>query len=422
MSAASELLRIDRARSAERIRREVETLTGPAFTRSQTSICRYAYTPEYRRTLDHFTAAFEQIGYTVAEDAVGNLVAQNVPAGERVFGLGSHCDSNRNGGPWDGTLGVVVALEVCRLAAEHALELPLRAISFLEEEGSGFGQMLLGSRIAAGRVTDADLTEHVRALDDGRPFAAHAAEAGYAPDRWREASRTLDDLDGWIETHIEQARTLQDEGLALGIVETIAGYVHADVEIRGRADHAGGTPMDARVDALAVAGEVVLELERRAREAGNATVGTVGELAVEPGLINAIPGGVRLSLDVRGPDGDAVRGVVDGLVAFAEAAGARRGATVAYAERQQLAPTPMDGAIVDALAGAAAAAGVAHKRMISGAAHDTMCVADRAPTAMLFVPCRDGISHAPDESADPADAALAAEVALNALLRLRAAR
>lgn len=117
-----------------------------------------------------------------------------------------------------------------------------------------------------------------------------------------------------------------------------------------------------------------------------------------------------------------MRNVVDGVVAFAEAAAARRGATVAFAERQRLAPTPMDDAIVAALAASAQAAGIPHRRMISGAAHDTMCVADRAPTAMLFVPCRDGISHAPDESADPSDAALAAEVALNALLRLQRAR
>jgi allantoate deiminase len=409
---------IDRERSRERIANDVRTLAGPDYTRSETAICRYAYTPEYRRTLDYFGAAFRALGFDVWEDAVGTLVAQNVPRGSRVFGLGSHCDSNRNGGPWDGTLGVVVALEVCRLAREHGIELPLRAISFLEEEGSGFGQMLLGSRICAGRVDEADLRERIRALDDGRSFWEHAEEAGHLPARWRECAAVLDDLAGWVECHIEQGRVLQDAGERLGVVDAIAGYVHADLRIGGRADHAGATPMGARVDAMAVGAEVVLELERLATAAGHNTVGTVGEVEVSPGLINVVPGGARVALDIRGTDDDAFRGVARDIMRFAEQAAERRGATARSAERQSIPATPMDPALVGALDDAAAASGVPYRRMPSGAAHDTMCVADRAPCAMVFVPCRDGISHSPDEDADPGDAALACEVVLNALASL----
>ena len=165
-----EHLAIDRERSAARIERDVETLGGPAYTTTPEAIRRYAYIPEYRNTLDYFTRELEAIGFDVYEDPVGNLVARNRPRGEKVFGIGSHCDSNRNGGKWDGTMGVVTALEVCRLSAEHGLDLPLQVISFLEEEGSGFGQMLLGSRIMAQRVTEEDLRERFRALDDGRSF------------------------------------------------------------------------------------------------------------------------------------------------------------------------------------------------------------------------------------------------------------
>src|SRR5581483_4431306 len=138
-------------------------------------------------------------------------------------------------------------------------------ISFLEEEGSGFGQMLLGSRIVAGRVTEEELRERFRAIDDGRSFSEHAREAGYEPERWRECARILDDLTGWIEMHIEQARVLQDTGNRIGIVTAIAGYVHGDVWVHGRGDHAGATPMDFRADPGPVAAECVLELERLAR-------------------------------------------------------------------------------------------------------------------------------------------------------------
>jgi hydantoinase/carbamoylase family amidase len=415
---AAQVLSIDRERSAARIERDIEALAGPEFTVSSEAIRRYAYTPVYRNTLDYFTRALEELGFTVSEDPVGTLIARNRPPGEPVFGVGSHCDSNRNGGRYDGTMGVVTALEVCRLNAEHGLDLPLQLISFLEEEGSGFGQMLLGSRIMLQRVTEEELRESFRAIDDGRSFWEHAEDAGYEPRRWRESIHALDDLTGWIEMHIEQARVLQDTGNRIGLVHTIAGYVHADVFVEGRGDHAGATPMDLRLDPTTVLAECVLELERLATAAGQGTVGTVGEIEVDPGLINAIASRVRFSLDIRGPVEEAYHGVADEIAAFAERAATARGMRAAVRRRQMLSPTPLDGGIVDALDAAAAATGEPYIRMHSGAAHDTMCVADRVPSAMVFVPCVDGISHHPAESADPADAALAAEIILGAIAEL----
>src|SRR4051794_26415709 len=230
---------IERNRSAERIERDIETLAGSDYTLSGEAIRRYAYTDVYRRTLDYFGRELRALGFDVDEDPVGTLVARNRPRGEPVFGVGSHWDSNRNGGKYDGTMGVATALEVCRLNEELGLGLPLQLISFLEEEGSGFGQMLLGSRIIAQRVTEEDLKETFRSLDDGRSFWEHAEAAGYEPERWRECSHVLDDLIGWIEMHIEQARVLQDTVKRIGIVNAIAGYVHADVVVHGRGDHAG---------------------------------------------------------------------------------------------------------------------------------------------------------------------------------------
>lgn len=407
--------KIDRQRSAERIRRDVEALAGPAYTLSPKAIRRYAYTDVYRSTLGYFRQAWEELGFTVSEDPIGNLVARNRPLGEPVFGVGSHCDSNRNGGKWDGTLGVVCALEVCRVNAELGLDLPLQAISFLEEEGSGFGQMVLGSRIVVGRVDEQDLRERIRALDDGRSFWEHAEEAGYDPSRWRDCAHILDDLIGWIELHIEQARVLQDTGRRVGVVSAIAGYVHGDIRIEGRADHAGATPMDMRRDSAVVAAEAIVELERLARAAGSGTVGTVGEIEVSPGLINAIPGRTRISLDVRGPDDDAVQRVIAGINEFAQRAAGRREMVAAYSQRQTVPATPMDDRLVAALEAAARATGEPFMTMVSGAAHDTMSVAARVPSAMVFVPCRDGLSHTPEEDADPADAALGVEVMLGAI-------
>jgi hydantoinase/carbamoylase family amidase len=408
---------IDRAASAQRIARDVETLAGPDYTLSDEAIRRYAYTDVYRNTLQFFTNELDALGFDVYHDPVGTLVGRNRPVGQAVFGIGSHCDSNRNGGKYDGTLGVVAALEVCRLARDHDLDLPLQVISFLEEEGSGFGQMLLGSRIVAQRMSEDDLRA-LTALDDGRGFWEHAEEAGYTPESWRDAAHILDDLTGWIELHIEQGRALQDAGDRLGLVTAIAGYIHGDIWIEGRADHAGATPMDARRDAAAIAAEVILELERLARDAGGGTVGTVGEIEVDPGLINVVPGRVRLSVDVRGVDEEGFRAVAHRIFVYAEQAASARGTSASFQLRQSAPVTRLDENVIVALDQAAARSGAPYRRMHSGAAHDTMCVAERVPSAMVFIPCKDGISHSPLEEADPEDAALAAEVMLNAIVAL----
>jgi acetylornithine deacetylase/succinyl-diaminopimelate desuccinylase-like protein len=266
------MVTIERSRSRERIARDIENLSGSDYTVSSEAIRRYAYIPVYRNTLDYFTRALEELGFEVGEDPVGTLVARNVPAGEPAFGIGSHCDSNRNGGRFDGTLGVVTALEVCRLNHELELGLPLLLRWFSEEAGWGFGPMLLGSGGRAQRGAEA---------------------AGYEPSRWRESIHVLDGLTGWIEMHIEQGRVLQDTGNRIGIVQAIAGYVHADLVVHGRADHAGATPMDFRLDPGLVVAECILELERLTRAAGGGTVGTVGEIEVHPSLINACPEWIR---------------------------------------------------------------------------------------------------------------------------------
>jgi allantoate deiminase len=408
---------IDRARSAGRIERDVETLAGPGFTRAAGAIRRHGYTDEYRRTVGYVSEQLEQLGFAVGEDPIGTLVARNRPPGEPVFGLGSHCDSNRNGGRYDGTLGVVAALEVCRLDRELGLGLPLQVMSFFEEEGSGFGFGLLGSRVMTQRVTEAELRA-LRGLDDGRPFWEQAEAAGHAPGRWRESIRALDTLTGWIELHIEQGRVLQDGGFRVGIVDAITGFVQADLVVRGRADHAGATPMDQRLDPGPVAGACLLELERLARATPVAAVATIGEIEARPGQITAIPESVRLSLDIRSVDAETFRGIARDIAVFAEREAAVRGLTAEYRERQTVEPTALSPEVVAALQGAAGRTGEPWTTLPSRALHDTALLADHVPSAMLFVPCRDGISHSPLESASADDAAVGVEVVLGAVAAL----
>ena len=408
---------IDLARSAERIENDIETLGGPDFTETDEAIRRYAYTDVYENTLQYFTRELEQIGFTVWRDPVGTLIASNVPKGAPAFGIGSHCDSNRNGGKYDGTLGVVTALEVCRLAQESGQHIPLRLISFLEEEGSGFGQMLLGSRIMLQRVTEEELKTTILA-PDGTSFWDAAKAAGYEPERWQESIEEIDGLTGWIEVHIEQGRVLQDTGNRIGVVHALPGYVHGDFHFTGRADHAGATPMDFRVDAVIPAAETILEVERLANEIGKTTVGTTGELETHPCLINVVPGSVRVSLDTRSVTGGHVE-LRDRIVPYAKERAEARGVGFEWVERQALPITPMNDEIVEALRQEAEATGEPFMVMPSGAAHDTMCVADKVPTAMVFVPCVDGLSHTPLEDSDTRDAALAAEIVLGAIIALQ---
>ena len=408
---------IDRERSYQRIENDIETLGGPDFTETDEAIRRYAYTDVYENTLQYFTRELEAIGFTVWRDPVGTLIASNVPKGAPAFGIGSHCDSNRNGGKYDGTLGVVTALEVCRLAQESGQHIPLRLISFLEEEGSGFGQMLLGSRIMLQRVTEEELKTTILA-PDGTSFWDSAKAAGYEPERWQESISEIDGLTGWIEVHIEQGRVLQDTNNRIGVVHALPGYVHGDFHFTGRADHAGATPMDFRVDAVIPAAETILEVERLANEIGKTTVGTTAELETHPCLINVVPGSVRVSLDTRSVTGGHEE-LRDRIVLYAKERAEARGVGFEWVERQALPITPMDDGIVEALRQEAEATGEPFMVMPSGAAHDTMCVADKVPTAMVFVPCVDGLSHTPLEDSDTRDAALAAEIVLGAIIALQ---
>lgn len=380
---------LDLATVVQRLESEIERFAG--FSRPGEGVTRLSFTPEYEAAISHLSGEFEKLGFRASLDPVGNFAASNVEFGERCVALGSHVDSVPHGGRFDGTAGVLCALEVARIVPD----LPLKVFSFVEEEGARFGSGLLGSRCVVGEVTADELKEHLDS--EGTSFHEAAGEAGCDPDRVGDCARSLEGVECYLEAHIEQGRVLEESGEEIGVVEAIAGVVHAQLEIEGRADHAGATPMNLRSDAALTAAETVVELDRVAREAGGSAVGTVGKIDLSPGALNVIPGLATVGLDVRAVNEERRDEILERIVSFARKRADGRGQSVGYLEHLRSEPTLMDPSLTTALKDAAGRLGIPHRAMPSGAGHDAMIVARRVPAGMLFVPSRGGVSHAPEE-------------------------
>jgi allantoate deiminase len=393
--------------SARRLEMDIEKLS--QFSSPGPGVTRLTFTLEYRSALDYLEEQFESIGFEVYYDPVGNFVATNVPAGERCVALGSHVDSVPNGGRFDGTAGVLCALEVARLIPDA----PLKVFSFVEEEGSRFGSGILGSRYVVGSVSSEDLRAYTD--PDGISFYEAAIDASHEPDRVADCPVNLNGVERYLEVHIEQGRVLEESGEEVGVVDAIAGLVHGALEVEGRADHAGATPMDLRSDSGLTAAEVVVELERLVRRVGETAVGTVGRVELDPGALNVIPGRALVGLDVRDIDEARVDEILDGIVTFARRRAGQRGQRITYRERLRTAPVDMARGVVADLKDSCERVGVSCRRMVSGAGHDAMMIAGRVPTGMLFVPSRGGISHSPEESTEPRHLAQAVAVLLGAV-------
>jgi len=328
----------------------------------------------------------ESAGLRVRVDAVGNMRGVR-GEGPRVM-IGSHLDSVRHAGAFDGVLGVMIGIAL----ADRGPRCGIEVAAFAEEEGVRFGTPFIGSRAVAG----APLTEPA-ILDAIREF-------GLDPAGIPEAALS-GEVERYLEFHIEQGPVLESLGLPLGVVESIAGQSRLEVRFAGQANHAGTTPMNLRRDALAGAAEWIGMVER---EAG-ATLGlvaTVGKLDAEPGAANVIAGCVRASLDVRHADDAARERAVRCILSGAGKIAARRGLTVEWDERLEQPAVAMD---YEPMERAVRAAGYPVHRMASGAGHDAMILARRVPASMLFLRSPGGISHHPDETvqAEDVEAALA---------------
>jgi allantoate deiminase len=349
-------------------------------------------------------------GLEVHVDAAGNLVGHldGSDPGAGTLLLGSHLDTVRDAGAFDGPLGVLVAVAcVERLRAEGAaLPFAIDVLGFSDEEGLRYGTAYLGSRAVAGTFDPALLE-----LRDGEGVTlADALRAfGGAPDAIASAARAGERLLGYLEVHIEQGPVLEERDVPVGVVTAIAGATRAEVEFSGRAGHAGTVPMDLRHDAACAAAEWVLAVEAAARREPG-LVATVGRLEARPGAPNVVPGAAVASLDARHA-GDGVRAAaVAALRAEAERIGAARGVAVAWREVMSAPAVAADAALGEALAAAIDASGLPVVRLASGAGHDGVALSALTGVAMLFVRCAGGISHHPDESVDEADVAVALDV------------
>ena len=353
-------------------------------------------------------------GLAVRVDGIGNVRGFQPRDGRPLLVLGSHLDTVREAGKFDGPLGVLTALECAEVAVNGGYgRLPFRVgvVGFSDEEGVRFGTSYLGSDVLAGNA----LTAERLALTDADGVSVAQAVRRIGGEVHALAADALDPekeggLVGYVEVHLEQGPVLEAAGLPVGVVSAIAGQSRVAFRFEGQAGHAGTTPMGLRRDALAGAAEFVGAVEALARgEAG--LVATVGQLEVRPGAGNVIPGSAAGSLDVRSPRDEQRLAACVRLQAGAEEIARRRGLRLEWREVQAHAATPCDAGLRGRLAAAVEAAGIQAVELPSGAGHDAVALVHRLPVAMLFVRCKDGLSHHPQESVAAEDV----QVALNVM-------
>jgi N-carbamoyl-L-amino-acid hydrolase len=375
--------------------------------------CAYM-TPAHQRTASQLAEWMREAGMEAHIDAVGNVVGRLACGrpGAKTLITGSHYDTVRDGGKYDGRLGILLPLAIVRHLRQHGERLPfdLEIIGFAEEEGVRFKSTFLGSNAVAGQFDMAQLD----AVDaDGITMRAALAGAGHDAGAIAAIARNPADVLGFVEVHIEQGPVLLEHGLAVGVVTAIAGSSRYLVELTGLASHAGTTPMNMRQDAAAAAAEIVLMVERRCSQAAS-LVGTVGQLQVPNGSVNVIPGHCNLSLDIRAAD-DAVRlaAVADVLDAIAQIC-ARRQVEASIRQVVSASAAPCAPWMMDQLGAAVERTGLPRYDLPSGAGHDAMPMAKMTEVAMLFTRCGNGgISHNRLETMTADDADVAARVLLD---------
>lgn len=367
-----------------------------------------------KRGRDKFRAECEALGLKVRVDAIGNMFARRPgrDSSRAPVLFGSHLDSQPSGGKFDGALGVIAGLEVMRSLNDLGIvtEAPLELINWTDEEGSRFGHSLMGSGVWAGvfgvekaySLTDTDGVTVETALDG----------IGY---RGTEPAAPFK-ADAYFELHIEQGPILEREERQIGIVTGAQSQVWYDAVTIGQDSHAGTTPPSTRKDALVCAARIIDLVDRMMRERGEEGRGTVGQLLVAPNSRNVVPGEVRFSVEFRHPT-DAEVDVLDAefppaAQAIAEACGVKLELITLF----KIPAQPFDTSCVDLVRQGAAKLGYSTREIVSGAAHDAVYVARHVPTAMIFTPCKDGLSHNEAESIEPGEAEAGCQVLFEAVV------
>ncbi|MDP8910105.1 MAG: allantoate amidohydrolase [Chloroflexota bacterium] len=380
------------------------------LSEEQGRLTRRSYTDAMRHANAEVAPWMRAAGMDVLQDAAGNLVGRYAAShpGTKTLILGSHLDTVRDAGKYDGPLGILVALAAVDHLNRLGRRLPfaVEIICFADEEGVRFGSAYLGSTVVAGTFDRSylDLRD-----DDGISLAEALRTFGGDPDTLEAAARRPEELVGYCEVHIEQGPVLEAHDLPVGVVSGIAGQSRIGVALTGAAGHAGTVPMDLRRDALCAAAEFVLAVEALARREPG-LVATVGQLSAAPGASNVIPGAVSLTLDVRHAENAVRERACRSLQGRLDAIARAREVHAEWQAVQETGAVACAPGLSRLLEQAIEQAGYPAHRLVSGAGHDAVAMADVTPVAMLFVRCQGGISHNPAESVAVEDVAVAISV------------
>jgi ureidoglycolate amidohydrolase len=406
---------------ANRLSRELEEL-GAISSEPSPVVTRVVFTEADLRARAYMKRLCAEASLAIREDAVGNTFARwnGSEAGAAAVGTGSHIDAIPNAGRFDGTVGVLGGLEAIRTLqrGEFQPRRPIELLIFTSEEPTRFGVGCLGSRLLAG-VLPPSVDESLKDAEN-KPLHEVRTRAGFngslpsvvLPSNYYSA---------FVELHIEQGPQLEERQIDIGVVTAIAAPASFRLVIEGEGGHAGAVLMPHRRDAFSAAAEIALAIESAARSTGTEdTVATTGVCHVFPGAINSIPSRVRLEIDVRDIDGARRDAVLCRIEEETRAVAKRRNVLIRTEPINADPPAQCDPGIVDTLIKAADAHNVSHQRMISRAYHDSLFISRVAPTAMLFIPCRGGVSHRPDEFSSPEAIAMGTLVLAETLARLAA--
>ena len=399
---------------AGRIRKQLEDLR--AFTATPgNGVTRFPFTPEARAATEYLKERMEEAGLTVSLDNSGSLVGRMEGERPETVMIGSHLDSVRFGGAYDGIAGVVCAIEAARLLKGDGKKpyYSIEVIATNDEEGSRFK-----SGLFTGKVMDGQLTvEDIKRYRDENGVSVYDAmkEYGLDPDGIDQHRRK--DILAFLEVHIEQGPVLEAEGKEIGIVDIIVGIKRALVTVNGRADHVGTMPMNMRMDAVEAASKVIANIGDRARQYPQA-VATVGSVRVEPNIVNIVPEKVAFSVDFRGVTPEIIQAQYDGMVEDLRRVTERFHMSFDVEETLYVAPVEMSRDFREYIEESCVRRGYSHMHIVSGAGHDAQVFGARMPASMIFVPSIGGRSHCPEELSDEKTLAMASLSAADVLRRI----
>ncbi|RAK07899.1 allantoate deiminase [Halanaerobium saccharolyticum] len=403
----------------ERIKNDIENLREFNAT-PENGLTRFSLTEEDREARNYLKKELQKLDVEIYEDAAGSLVARREGTDKNapVVMIGSHFDSVKNGGHFDGPAGVIMALEILRVMEENDVKTkyPIEFVAMIEEEGGRFGSGVFGSRTMTGQV---DYQELLNSKDtDGISMAEAFENFGFDPKKIEEAKRDPEKLKAFIELHIEQGPVLENEEKDVGIVDFVVGINQIRVKVVGRADHAGTTPMDMRKDTLSSAAEVISEIKNFAFEAGNGTVATVGTLDVKPGAANIVPAEVEFSVDIRSKELNCIEEVRDKIDNALADIKAEYDVDYSVQNMLMVEPVELSQEIFNTFKEESKRIGLNSKEMISGAGHDAMIMAAITDVGLIFVPSKNGRSHTPEEWTDYEDLQKGIELVYHTVLKV----